>query len=929
MLAKRQQTMREASNIKVVCRFRPLIDIELQLPENKAEHYSFPDDSTVSVAHSNSNPDNFIYDKVFPPNTEQPDIFECVGKPIIEDILAGYNGTVFAYGQTGSGKSYTMMGLDIYDDLTRGIIPRAISLIFDYLSNAKDEAEYTLKCSMLEIYKETLKDLLGNNTNLKIKEDPRRGIYVQGLTEMYVVCEEEMVEVLSLGESNRTVASTKMNQVSSRSHQLFMLEVNQKFPNDTEKRGILNLVDLAGCEKINQTGVTGNKLEEAKKINLSLSALGNVIHALTSNQEHIPYRDSKLTRLLQESLGGNYKTTLIVNCSPHPRNLEDTLNTLKFAQRAKTIKNKVKLNIKRSPEAYMKMIAKLKKKLADAKDEIKRLKKSLKESSPTIPQQNSPSLPTEEDQKSEDFRSTEDIGVSFAIDKRRISLVDDFGQNDQIIEELYSLKQDKENLESKVSELEDELSREQRKRIKAETSSSESFECYKKLLIMKQTDENAYKAIVEENRSLKKQIEMLISHLNQANNRFSDSLSKIKAGETVSEWEFIDATVDAALTGEIPVQTEETSLLMTKINEVEIDMPLNISVLKTQDLYSQELCTVLEDNSDISSEIVAFQLRKQVIQSGLINCELIRRIYDLQWKYNLLKEKFNLKLKLSKFQENKIGALEQLVDHLHNSFNKIINLMNKLENEHWGKEKLSDPTPKGKFIRGIRPTIIMDKPDIRRSNRMNTALNYKLFSPSPRFDDITPRFAGLKASFGDHGDQNDPYKVRSLETNLEVQTLFNQQIKNGYEIAKSESTTFKLLLETYQHENLEVYLKEKDRWKEYVDSLKNSCEKELARKQSEINELHEVLGRWINMFLDLQEKAGIPRSQDETDAPGLKRSLTKEYYSKIEDLIKQTKTVARPIKISLNGSPFHLRFRKPSSLSVFSQSGDKSPPVDD
>ena len=193
-----------------------------------------------------------------------------------------------------------------------------------------------------------------------IKEDPYRGIFIPELTEYSVVAEDELLEIISISESVRTVAATKMNTRSSRSHQIVMIEVVQKLSNGGEKKGRLNLVDLAGSEKVAHSGVTGENLEEAKKINLSLSALGNVINSLTKRHEHIPYRDSKLTRLLQESLGGNYKTTLIVNCSPHPSNLEDTLSTLKFAKRAKTIKNKVKINHRRSAAEYMKIIDGLK-----------------------------------------------------------------------------------------------------------------------------------------------------------------------------------------------------------------------------------------------------------------------------------------------------------------------------------------------------------------------------------------------------------------------------------------------------------------------------------------------------------------------------------------------------------------------------------------
>lgn len=149
-----------------------------------------------------------------------------------------------------------------------------------------------------------------------------------------------------------------------------MLEIKQHFANDTEKKGKLNLVDLAGSEKVGKTGAIGDILEEAKKINLSLSCLGNVIHNLTTNSDHIPYRDSKLTRILSESLGGNYKTSLVVTCSSHSSSLEETISTLKFATRAKSIKNHFKMNVKNSPEALQRIIFQLKKELLDTKAEL-------------------------------------------------------------------------------------------------------------------------------------------------------------------------------------------------------------------------------------------------------------------------------------------------------------------------------------------------------------------------------------------------------------------------------------------------------------------------------------------------------------------------------------------------------------------------------
>lgn len=173
--------------------------------------------------------------------------------------------------------------------------------------------------------------------------------------------------------SSKSVRSTKMNEYSSRSHTIAMLEVVQRYPNGVEKKGRLNLVDLAGSEKVLKSGSTGESLEEAKKINLSLSCLGNVIHALTSNSEHVPYRNSKLTRLLQESLGGNYKTYLIATCSPHSSSAEETISTLKFATRVKTIKNKCKINVVNSTASLRLLVDVQKEEIADLADVVKSL----------------------------------------------------------------------------------------------------------------------------------------------------------------------------------------------------------------------------------------------------------------------------------------------------------------------------------------------------------------------------------------------------------------------------------------------------------------------------------------------------------------------------------------------------------------------------
>ena len=220
---------------------------------------------------------------------------------------------------------------------------------------------------------ENVKDLLSQDkTPLKVRETPARGVWVEGLTEEFVTSEAEVLDLLARGEKQRSTSATGMNETSSRSHSLFVLTVTQRLKDGSTRTGKLNLGDLAGSEKVGKTGATGTTLDEAKKINQSLSALGNCINALTKEGDrgHVPYRDSKLTFILRESLGGNTKTTLIVACSPHVFNVEETVSTLRFAQRAKNITNSVSINQKRSVEelelivkALTEEIAVLKKKL--------------------------------------------------------------------------------------------------------------------------------------------------------------------------------------------------------------------------------------------------------------------------------------------------------------------------------------------------------------------------------------------------------------------------------------------------------------------------------------------------------------------------------------------------------------------------------------
>ncbi|KAE9986342.1 hypothetical protein EG327_004389 [Venturia inaequalis] len=341
--------MATPNTIKVVARFRPQNKLEIASGGQPIVHFETEDTCSIQSEGAQG---AFTFDRVFDMNSRQSDVFDFSIRSTVDDILDGYNGTVFAYGQTGAGKSYTMMGADIDDAEGKGIIPRIVEQIFDKIMRSAETIEYTVRVSYMEIYMERIRDLLvPKNDNLPIHEEKNRGVYVKGLLEVYVSAVSEVFEVMRRGGDARMVAATNMNQESSRSHSIFVITVTQKnVETGSSKSGQLFLVDLAGSEKIGKTGATGTTLEEAKKINKSLSALGMVINSLTDGKStHVPYRDSKLTRILQESLGGNSRTTLVVNCSPSSYNDQETLGTLRFGTRAKSIKNKAKVNAELSP----------------------------------------------------------------------------------------------------------------------------------------------------------------------------------------------------------------------------------------------------------------------------------------------------------------------------------------------------------------------------------------------------------------------------------------------------------------------------------------------------------------------------------------------------------------------------------------------------
>uniref|UniRef100_A0A669AYF2 Kinesin family member 15 n=1 Tax=Oreochromis niloticus TaxID=8128 RepID=A0A669AYF2_ORENI len=349
----------ESDSIKVFVRVRPLTrDTGLTTDGDQKLCLSVTSPNTIRLL-SKPEPRTFTYDHVADMDTTQDAVFSSVAKNIVESCMNGYNGTIFAYGQTGSGKTFTMLGpseLDNFTDDLRGVIPRSFEYLFFLINREVERSSqsksFLCKCSFIEIYNEQIYDLLDTaSASLFLRENIKKGVFVEGVVEKFVNSAAEAYQVLSMGWRNRRVASTSMNRESSRSHAVFTMTLESKESiNEVVniRMSQLNLVDLAGSERQKDTHTEGSRLKEASSINRSLMCLGQVIMALVDvsngKNRHICYRDSKLTFLLRDSLGGNAKTYIIANVHPGSKCFGETLSTLQFAQRAKLIKNKAVIN---------------------------------------------------------------------------------------------------------------------------------------------------------------------------------------------------------------------------------------------------------------------------------------------------------------------------------------------------------------------------------------------------------------------------------------------------------------------------------------------------------------------------------------------------------------------------------------------------------
>lgn len=389
----------------------------------------------------------YTFDAVYDCNSKQMDLYDETFRPLVDSVLMGFNGTIFAYGQTGTGKTYTMEGVFNHPEC-RGVIPNSFEHIFSHIARSHNQ-QYLVRASYLEIYQEEIRDLISKDQSkrLELKERPDTGIYVKDLSSFVCKSIKEIEHVMTVGNQNRSVGATNMNVHSSRSHAIFIVTVEHSDLGPDGKHhirvGKLNLVDLAGSERQAKTGTSGDRQKEAIKINLSLSALGNVISALVDGKSsHVPYRDSKLTRLLQDSLGGNAKTIMVANIGPASYNYEETLTTLRYANRAKNIRNRPRVN--EDPKdallrEFQQEISRLKAQLAARDTKKKKKRPSSKEAGAT-----------DELVDGED-RASSPSSLQLTLDEERVAIMNDHSL----------IAEERERLLAEVQRRQEQLVREQ------------------------------------------------------------------------------------------------------------------------------------------------------------------------------------------------------------------------------------------------------------------------------------------------------------------------------------------------------------------------------------------------------------------------------------------------------------------------------------
>ncbi|EEE53520.1 hypothetical protein OsJ_36705 [Oryza sativa Japonica Group] len=626
------------NNVQVVIRVRPLNNTERNL-----HNYNrcLKQESAQSITWIGQPESRFTFDHVACEAVNQEVLFRVAGLPMVENCMAGYNSCIFAYGQTGSGKTYTMLGeiseLEVRPSQDRGMTPRIFEFLFARIraeeeSRRDEKLKYNCKCSFLEIYNEQITDLLDpSSTNLPLREDIRNGVYVENLTELEVGCVSDIIKLLMQGSANRKVAATNMNRESSRSHSVFTCIIESRWEKDSASNlrfARLNLVDLAGSERQRTSGAAGERLKEAANINKSLSTLGLVIMSLVDQahgkQRHVPYRDSRLTFLLQDSLGGNSKTMIIANVSPSVCSASETLSTLKFAQRARLIQNNAVVNEDASGDvlALQHQIRLLKEELAVLKRQ--RVPRSLSFTSDIFERSGvdvddgteSMNMDEENDNDAHDRRSLQDLRIS----NKQLRLLEEtlagaFRRESVAEATVKQLEAEIEQLNRMVYERENDT-RSAKMTLKFREDKIHQMEA----LVRDKLPAESY--LLEENNTLLKEIDLLRAKIDKNPEVTRFALENIRLSNKLKSYnQFCNEGEREHLLNEVSILRNQVLQILERRAEAEQpnNFPTNFELKRTsQELETcrGELQACLEANKKLAREIADLQNELSNIHSS-------------------------------------------------------------------------------------------------------------------------------------------------------------------------------------------------------------------------------------------------------------------------------------------------------------------------
>uniref|UniRef100_A0A671TYX8 Kinesin-like protein n=1 Tax=Sparus aurata TaxID=8175 RepID=A0A671TYX8_SPAAU len=680
--------MDSRSQSSVMCRFRPLNDAERSRGDKFIPKFNGED--TVVVGKP------YVFDRVLPPNSEQVQVYDTCARQIVKDVLGGYNGTIFAYGQTSSGKTHTMEG-NLHDPQLMGIIPRISRDIFDHIYSMDENLEFHIKVSYFEIYLDKIRDLLDvSKTNLAVHEDKNRVPFVKGCTERFVSSPDEVMDVIDEGKANRHVAVTNMNEHSSRSHSIFLINIKQEnVETETKLSGKLYLVDLAGSEKVSKTGAEGAVLDEAKNINKSLSALGNVIAALSEGTKtHVPYRDSKMTRILQDSLGGNCRTTIIICCSPSVYNEAETKSTLMFGQRAKTIKNTVSVNLELTAEEWKKKYEKEKEKNQRLNVVIQKLENELKR------WRKGESVPVEEQlsgrNKKGGSSSTEATVVIDSLAPPPVPLSDgEKTQYETLISDLYHQLDDKDEEINHHSQTAEKLKQQLIDQDELLLSSRQDYERVQDELSRLQRDSDSAKEEVKEVLQALEELAVNYDHKSQEvenKNRCNDQLNEELARKTnvMNLREF--STLQEISSHHKKRSAEILSLLLRDLSEIG-------GMTETSGVMEEEFTTARLYVSKMKSEVKSLVNRSKQLEINLTEnlsrmeasekelntCQLLVSQHQAK-VVSLTDDLMKVEQKKRKLEESQDSLMEEVAKLQAQGQMQEVNVMDK-EKEHMSRLK--------------------------------------------------------------------------------------------------------------------------------------------------------------------------------------------------------------------------------------------------